>query len=429
MRRATYIFVAVALMSCARSEVPTIEVENHTMIFEPTVDDSSTRGTIVNPDDFTSDGQTFHLYATATSNIYDESGSFVYDTYPVAKADIEYSGTSWVPTDGNKIYWPTSASDVTFYAWYPATITPKKFDTNCIIIACDTYAGTTDETNEITLYKEGNDMINKTSEGTKGLQEDIMTCITTKSNPTMESVKDGEPNYTVSLNFSHVYTNLKFKYKTRDNISVRIKAMTLHNVDSKCGFYNWSSTSYEWAKYNSEYYSEYSNTKPNYHCVPITWSSAAEYVSSTTDAIDLDGDNDLMIIPQEVSAWNPTEATNYSPAANDGFTNSYYGYQHTYLRIYCDIKVDGTLAWGDDKLPLESDTELDMPSGHCMYVPLSSDKLWIAGKTVTYTLVFGSGYDENGELITLDTTPTPTPIVVTASLSDWDKGDDSNIEF
>ncbi|MFR9513125.1 MAG: fimbrillin family protein [Rikenellaceae bacterium] len=441
MKRVAYIILAtIAYCGCSRSGEGEQSSDGalNEIVLSPSVSEQvSSKGTII--EDITDlRSTTFMLYATA----YDNDGDGV---YAVAKAEIGYTSGAWSPTEGHKIYWPTSESDVTFYAWSPATVEPDYISEANLYFACDTKAAETSSGGVMTLHKDdaSGDVVHY-YDGAAALQEDLICSTTVMKNPTQQSVEGyGEIDYTVDLAFVHALTHLKFQYKTADGVEVRIKAMTLHNIISKGGFYSYSDDAdepYEWATYG-DYYKD---TRPNYHSVPMAWGNE-DFVAATHTAVPINGKNDLMVFPQQVAAWNPDYIrdwdTNpgYSIANNDGF-GSLYADMGAYLQIYCDMRTThGADEHGDDVTYGESDTMTIDPDSDpvcCIYVPISSKdsdgkEVWVAGNIVTYTLTFGAGYDKDGEKNEdlTDSDDTPLTVEVTATLNGWYEGGDFDVEF
>ncbi len=427
MSRFAYIILAtLALGSCNTSDEglqPDL-AEHNEIIVAPTLSDHmTTKGAIM--ESITElQSSTFMLYATA----YDSETSA---DYAVVESEIGYTTSGgWSPTEGHKIYWPTSESDVTFYAWHPADLEPAYCGDKNLYFACDTKAAATPTDGSfITLHKDdiSGDVVHYYN-GAAGLQDDLMCCTTTMKNPTQQSVEGYESiDSSVDIEFMHALTNLKFQYKTVDGVEVRIKAMTLHNIVSKGGFYSYSSGSYEWATYG-DYYAD---TRPNYQCVPMAWGNS-DFVASTHNAVAINGENDLFVFPQTVTAWVPNDGTyTYSIAANDGAD----GAKRAYLQIYCDIETTHASDKHGDDMTYGSEESMELDPQYCIYVPISSkdsngDEAWKAGNIVTYTLTFGTGYNadgtKNNDLIpdtsTLDVT-------VTATLNGWSDGGSYGVEF
>ena len=102
-------------------------------------------------------------------------------------------------------------------------------------------------------------------------------------------------------------------------------------------------------------------------------------------------DEPMLFIPQELKKWATTVASPKTIAkANDD--------KESYLEISCKIKLDGSYITG-------SDTDYGK-----LYVPFGAN--WQPGKRYIYTLVFGGGYDEDGNSIL-------TPINFTATSEAW----------
>ncbi len=371
------------------------------------VSQNATRGAALNNSTFAKEGRTFHLYATSLD--------IANNPYVMADNTATYASGKW--DIGHTMYWPTNEATVDFYGWSPITIDRPStvasgqinglnYDTNCgnfLALSPD-----------ITLYKYGNDVVHKTIDGKWGVQDDLMQVIKANvKNPTQQSV-DGEiVNTQIQLEFEHLLTHLKFKYKTEQSIKVRIKGMTLHNISSKDTWNYFGDGNSQNGWYSNLYPTPL--TKANYHAVPMAWGNT-KFVSKEDGTIEISGENYLMVLPQSVEAWNPKQdGVDYTIKWNDGLLDGRYAYLKSYLRIYCDIATNkDVLLFGDNVVP--SGDNFDMPSEYCVYVPISSsdgtNELWKAGNQVTYTLTFGGGYDEDGKEIL-------QPIKVTPELSDW----------
>ena len=117
-------------------------------------------------------------------------------------------------------------------------------------------------------------------------------------------------------------------------------------------------------------------------------------VNSTTDATDISKQKPMLVIPQQFKAWNPNAATAKTiEAANNA--------KEGYLKIYCKIKVNGV----DYKIGNENGSEYGY-----IFVPFGDT--WEPGKRYLYTLIFGGGYDKDGNAILI-------PVNFTASTEDW----------
>ncbi len=438
------VLLLAILIGCQRTDE--LSSGNNNNLYEiqlSTYVNTATRASALNNSSFNTEGQNFQLYATSIDNnnsLYTIGYTTVYNIDGEWVAG-QYSDGTWV--DAQTMYWPTSASTVDFHAWSPSelkqitygaveldTPTNEEFFVKCDTRAANYTGAEADPT--ITFYKQDNDALTLDDDGsTPSTQDDIIYALQiNEKNPTQESV-DGEiPNSQITLNFSHIYTLLKFKIATQSGIQVRIKAMTLHNVISQMSYHDYYDTDgtrikewYGWDPYGS-------SDLPNYHCVPMSWADAtsSDFFTSTIDnpTMEIQSNNDLMVIPQTITAWKPTiDGYNYPISRNDGLSGS-YAEKWAYLRIYCDItlvvdKADGTTIdvplFGDNITP-SGDSSFEMPADYCIYVPISSadangNEVWEAGNQVNYLLTFGGGYDKDGNTVL-------NPIKLTPTVYSWD---------
>lgn len=105
----------------------------------------------------------------------------------------------------------------------------------------------------------------------------------------------------------------------------------------------------------------------------------------------------MLVIPQQLTAWNTNTTT---PKTKEDADKDKEGY----LGISCKIKVNGV----DYKIGDEDKN----PDGYgYIYVPFGDT--WDPGKRYVYTLIFGGGYTDQGE-------PILTPVKFTASADNWD---------
>ena len=105
----------------------------------------------------------------------------------------------------------------------------------------------------------------------------------------------------------------------------------------------------------------------------------------------------MLFVPQPLTAWNTT----YSTAQAN--TN-----KESYLEISCKIQQSGSYLFGDDT------------TFKTLYVPFGAS--WQPGNRYVYTLIFGGGYDENGN-------PILTPINFEADVEGWTDAAGSDVNL
>ena len=109
----------------------------------------------------------------------------------------------------------------------------------------------------------------------------------------------------------------------------------------------------------------------------------------------------MFTIPQTLTKWDVSKDSSTKTIEQAD------AQKQSYLAINCKIKQSGVYVVGSDS------------NYGTIYVPFGAD--WQPGKRYIYTLIFGGGYDENGD-------PILTPIQFDAETSDWvDAKNDINL--
>ena len=123
-------------------------------------------------------------------------------------------------------------------------------------------------------------------------------------------------------------------------------------------------------------------------------------VNSNTEATDITTNTPMLNIPQELTAWT-VSAPNKSKLEADNA-------KQCYLEIACKIRQSGAYLLG-------SASEYKT-----IYVPFGDT--WEQGKRHIYTLIFGGGYDDQGEAVL-------NPIQFDAETTGWvDADKDVNVQ-
>ena len=113
-------------------------------------------------------------------------------------------------------------------------------------------------------------------------------------------------------------------------------------------------------------------------------------VNGNTTATDISTSSPMLNIPQELTAWTVSGASKTKKGADDA--------KQCYLEISCKIRQSGVYLLG-------SASEYKT-----IYVPFGDT--WEQGKRHIYTLIFGGGYDDQGEAVL-------KPIEFDAETTDW----------
>lgn len=282
---------------------------------------------------------------------------------------INHKNGKWDYADASDLhYWPKEGS-LNFYAVSPATIAEgntlyswdfindKKIKT--ISYSCfDEYGTSTGHSNP-----------------------DVMYAIAKNYDQTTKAGK-------VDLKFQHILSQIAFQAKTvNSDMQVDIKEIKIKNF--KLGGTFTIPTDRKFPQ-QSDW-----NLGTAIHKKPFTVVSKAEdspisVKGSNTEATDISSLTPMLFAPQVLTKWNVSHNT--TVANNNG---------ESYLIITCKIKQK------NDYLHGTADTYKEL------YVPFEAS--WEPGKRYIYTLIFGGGYDADGN-------PILQPINFEAKAEDWTDG-------
>lgn len=334
---------------------------------------------IINNGAFAKDGSSFEVAAFLNKNP---------NTY--LKAPIAYkSGWNYAnPLD--KAYWPNGANDkLNFFAVAPYS----DFNTGSNSVE---YFNVQASGAGPVIQENKSMEITYTVPTITSDQQDLMYAATVP----MTKPENGN----VTLNFKHALNQIHFKGRTDSkNLKVIIDptdGIQLCNVyGSAVGTVAQGDQSViAWDYTNNNANQVFINMTPTKEpagdIVINTTSESGESVSLTNPS------NVLMLLPQpkELLAWVPVPTTPPTePAEKTG----------SYLKISCKL-----IALGEDgKIELAylygtADKFADM------YVPFNCSAMEASGKKITYTLIFGGGYNNEGQ-------PILTPITFDTTVQDW----------
>ncbi len=227
---------------------------------------------------------------------------------------------------------------------------------------------------------DGTAFMGKSWEATKDVQKISYTCMdeygsgTTHANyDVMYAMAKGQTkdmnNGIVKFNFKHILSQVVFKAKTQyDNMQVDIDVIKIHNFKFAGAFTlpaaadgtgSWSSSDLAFP-----------------HAFTVV-KNANITVNSNTEATDITTNAPMLNIPQELTAWTVSGASKTKKGADDA--------KQCYLEIACKIRQSGAYLLG-------SASEYKT-----IYVPFGDT--WEQGKRYIYTLIFGGGYDDQGEAV------------------------------
>lgn len=279
---------------------------------------------------------------------------------------IVYKTSAWDYDDPDKVaYWPTSG-DVDFYAVSPAMtddLFHHGFAYDMTSAAKTITYATADEYNSTVT------------------NHDVMYAVTKGRN----KVNNGAT--AVQMNFKHILSQVVFKAKTASSIlEVDVKSVKIHNFVHSGTFTlpadepamsNWSTSTDEAVS------------------IATVKLNAANVKINKTVAVDLsDMASPLMMIPQKLTKWST-----YSAGAAVSKLEA-DNKKECYLEISMKLKQNDSYLIGS---AAEYKT---------VYVPFDNGTGWEPGKRYIYTLIFGGGYDDNGE-------PILSPITFNAVTTNW----------
>lgn len=289
---------------------------------------------------------------------------------------IVYKTSAWDYDDLDKVaYWPTSGN-VDFYAVSPAI-------TNDLVL--NHYFGYDMTSAAKTISYTTVDEYN--SEGTN---HDVMYAVTQGCN------KENNGTKPVQMKFKHILSQVVFKAKTTSSIlEVDVENVKIHNFVHSGTF-----TLPAGEPAMSDW--KLSPAAKGAYTVKLN----AANVKTKNAVVNLsDMNSPLMLIPQKLTKWSTySEGTAVSILEADKA-------KECYLEISMKLKQNDSYLIGS---AAEYKT---------VYVPFDNATGWEPGKRYIYTLIFGGGYDDQGE-------PILSPITFNAATADWADaaGTDVNIK-
>ena len=377
MKKSTVMLGAIfgaLLMGCSDEEIANVETSSRNAIgFNVLSNAAETRATPTTPDNLkNTDFDVFAFTGDGTAFMGKVDTEFGHDG-----VNIVYKNGKWDYDDANDLrYWPTEALD--FYAFNPGTVsedmmmnymweasgTVQKISYTCI----DEYGANTGHANYDVMYAMA-----------KGQTKDMNNGI-------------------VKFNFKHILSQVVFKAKTQyDNMQVDINMIKIHNVKMG-GFFTLPATADGTGSWSdpADLPSEVSGLGKFTVVKDVNIT-----VKSNTIATDISTTTPMLNRPQELTAWKVSETATKSKLEADNA-------KQCYLEIACKIRQSGAYLLG-------SASEYKT-----IYVPFGDT--WVAGKRHIYTLIFGGGYNDQGEAVL-------NPIQFDAETTGWvDADKDVNVQ-
>lgn len=371
MKKSTVMLWAIfgaLLMGCSDEEIANVETSSRNAIgFNVLSNAAETRATPTTPDNLkNTDFDVFAFTGDGTAFMGKVDTEFGHDG-----VNIVYNNGKWDYKNASDLrYWPTEALD--FYAFNPGTVsedmmmnymweasgTVQKISYTCI----DEYGANTGHANYDVMYAIA-----------KGQEKDMNNGI-------------------VKFNFKHILSQVVFKAKTEyDNMQVDINMIKIHNVKMG-GFFTLPATADGTGSWSdpADLPSEVSGLGKFTVVKDVNIT-----VKSNTIATDISTTTPMLNRPQELTAWKVSETATKSKLEADNA-------KQCYLEIACKIRQSGAYLLG-------SASEYKT-----IYVPFGDT--WVAGKRHIYTLIFGGGYNDQGEAVL-------NPIQFDAETTDWGNAD------
>ena len=372
MKKSTVMLWAIfgaLLMGCSDEEIANVETSSRNAIgFNVLSNAAETRAIPTTPDNLTStDFDVFAFTTDGTAFMGKVDTDFEHDG-----VKIVYKDGKWDYDDANDLrYWPSEALD--FYAFNPGTVSED-------MMVFYSWEATKD------VQKISYTCMDEYGSGTTHANYDVMYAMAKGQTKDMN-------NGIVKFNFKHILSQVVFKAKTQyDNMQVDIDMIKIHNFKF-AGAFTLPATAEETGSWSS-------SDLAFPHAFTVV-KNANITVNSNTEATDITTNTPMLNIPQELTAWKVSETATKSKLEADNA-------KQCYLEIACKIRQSGAYLLG-------SASEYKT-----IYVPFGDT--WVAGKRHIYTLIFGGGYDDQGEAVL-------NPIQFDAETTGWvDADKDVNVQ-
>ena len=350
--------VMASLSGCSDTELASIDTaqEKTPIGFHTVGSQMGSRANIINSSDITKTD--FNVFAFDGDGNAFMGGEADHETGRTG-VNISYTEEDkWHYTDGSDLkYWPTTP--LNFYAVNPGETVDRSIPY---------YSEITADKKEITYH-----CFDEIRTGKSNV--DVMYAIA-------KDQTKSKTSGTVKLNFHHILSQVAFRARTKlEGMQVDIKEIKINNFKTGGTFTLPEDAETKPTQANWNLGETFTNT-------PFTLISKADndpiVVKTTSTTIA----NPMLFAPQTLTAWNTLH--NITDANNSN---------ESYLVISCKIKIGDSYKLGSgDKYGT-------------LYIPFGGYD-WEPGMRYVYTLVFGGGYDENGN-------PILQPINFDASVEEW----------
>lgn len=374
MKKSTVMLWAIfgaLLMGCSDEEIANVETSSRNAIgFNVLSNAAETRATPTTPSNLTSTD--FDVFAfTADGTVFMGTDHMVFGHDGV---NIVYKDNKWDYKKASDLrYWPTEALD--FYAFNPGTVSDDMMGFYSWEVTKD-------------VQKIRYSCIDEYGAGTHA-NYDVMYAIA------KDRTKDMN-NGVVKFNFKHILSQVVFKAKTEyDNMQVDINMIKIYNV--KIG-----------GVFTLPAAADVTGNWSDLDGLPSEASGLGTFtvvkdanitVKSNTTATDISTSTPMLNRPQELTAWKVSDTATKSKLQADNA-------KQCYLEIACKIRQNGVYLLGS------------ADNYGTIYVPFGD--IWVAGKRHIYTLIFGGGYNDQGEAVL-------NPIRFDAETTGWVDADDKDV--
>lgn len=375
---------SMALLSACSSDNELANVEttaNNAIGFHVVGNKAETRANIIDNNNIT--GTDFNVYAFTKDGkafMGQSDTEFAWNGIHIVNKDGKWD----YATASDLRYWPEITTPLDFYAVNPSTVGKNdrmnlSWDMTSSIqkifyTSVDEHGNETGHTNYDVMYAIAKDQTKETKSGK------------------------------VALTFKHILSQIAFKAKTKEaDMKVEIKGMKIHNFQTG-GTFTFPADANTAATREG-------NWAPN-GINALTYTIGVKN-KTTVDSKDKATEiftEPILFVPQELIPWATTPSSPMTKEAADAAKQSY-------LEVNCKIWKDGHLIFGTET----EVKDLTDPEGYkTLYVPFGTS--WEPGKRHIYTLIFGGGYDDQGNQFLM-------PINFEATVEDWKDVTSSNINM
>lgn len=352
--------VMASLSGCSDTELASIDtVQEKTPIgFHTVGSQMGSRATIFNNSNLTD--YSFNVYAFNRKDDGTDGERFMGEDNVAGTGGVNIScnGGKWSYTNQADLkYWPTGS--LNFYAVSPAS------DPIC-------YSWQISQTEKEIRYLSYDEY----GEGSYPYT-DVMYAIATDK-------RKADNGGIVKLQFKHITSQIAFMAKKTSNLNVEIKSIKLHNFETS-GVFTIPTDGTDPQQKSWGY-----KHIPNNDGFTVIKDAT---INVGTEATDISTKTPMFLIPQTLTKWDTSHNIETANAKKE-----------SYLSIECKISIGDSYKLGSK-------------SGYgTLYVPFEAD--WKPGKRYVYTLIFGGGYDKDGN-------PILQPINFEPSVEDWGNVDDN----